>query len=204
MSTESRSYRLQERAKRQAQTRQRIIDATVALHQELGPVATTVAEIARRAGISRLTVYNHFPSDGELFAACQQQFLTQHPEPDLTAALALGDPTERVRAVLTLLYPSFRRQAPMAANVLHDRRALPALDTLLARTRDTGIDELTQTLTAGYAARGHAAARLRAVIALALDFSTWQRLTQDGLSDDNAAKLMADLVACAAAPRPKT
>jgi len=34
------------------------------------------------------------------------------------------------------------------------------------------------------------------VIALALDFWTWQRLTQEGLTDETAAKLMADLVAC--------
>jgi AcrR family transcriptional regulator len=198
MSSENRSYQLKERAKQQAQTRQRIVEATVMLHEELGPASTTVAEIARRAGVSRLTVYNHFPIDGELFAACQQQFLTQHPMPDLTPALALEEPGERVTAVLSLLYPSFRQQAPMSARVLHDRSALPALDTLLARTRDAGIDELTKTLAAGFAARGAAAARLRAVIALALDFWTWQRLTREGLTDQKAAKLMADLVACAA------
>jgi AcrR family transcriptional regulator len=200
VSSEIRSYQLKERAKRQAQTRQRIVEATVALHEEIGPAATTIAEIARRAGVSRLTIYNHFPADGELFAACQQEFLTQHPMPDLTSALTLGQPAERVRAVLTLLYPSFRRQAPMSANVLHDRRALPALDALLARTRDAGIDELTKRLATGFTARGKPSARLQAVIALALDFWTWQRLTQEGLSDENAAKLMAELVACAVAP----
>lgn len=199
MSSETRGYRLNERAKRQAQTRQRIIDATVALHAELGPAATTVAEIARRAGVSRLTVYNHFPADRDLFAACQRQFLSENPAPDLAPALALKDPTERVRATLTLLYPSFRRQAPMSANVLHDRRALPALDALLAGTRDASIAELTKTLAGGFAPHRHAAPRLRAVIALALDFWTWQRLAQEGLPDDKAAQLMAELVACTAA-----
>jgi AcrR family transcriptional regulator len=200
VSSENRSYKLKERAKRQAQTRRRIVETTVALHQELGPAATTVAEIARRAGVSRLTVYNHFPADGELFAACQQQFLTQNPTPDLSPALALEKPGERVRAVLTLLYPSFRRQAPMSTKVLHDRKALPALDALLTRTRDASISELTKALATGFPARGQAAARLRAVIALALDFWTWQRLTQEGLTDEKAAKLMADLITCTVAP----
>jgi AcrR family transcriptional regulator len=200
MSSETRSYTLKERAKQQAATRQRIVEATVALHKELGPAATTIAEIARRARVSRLTVYNHFPTDAELFAACQRQFLSQHPLPDLTSGLALEEPGERVRAVLSLMYPSFRRQAPMSAKVLHDRKALPALDALLARTRDPAIDDLTKTLTAGFASRGKAARRLRAVIALALDFWTWQRLTQEGLSDGRAAELMTDLVACAASP----
>jgi AcrR family transcriptional regulator len=199
MSSEKRPYQLKERAKRQAQTRERIVEATVALHQELGPAATSVAEIARRAGVSRLTVYNHFPTDGDLFAACQQRFLSDNPVPDLSAALALDQPADRVRAVLVLLYRSFRRQAPMSAKVLHDRGALPALDALLAHTRDASIDQLTNTLAAGFPSTGRGRARLRASIALSLDFWTWQRLTQEGLSDDRAASLMTDVVACAAA-----
>jgi AcrR family transcriptional regulator len=193
-----RAYRLGERARRQAQTRRRIVDATVALHEDVGPAATTVAEIARRAGVSRLTVYNHFPADSDLFAACQARFLTEHPAPDLAPALALEDPVERVRAVLALLYRSFRGQAPMSARVLRDRAALPALDELLARTRDAHIGELTAALVAGFPSKGATAARVRAVIALALDFWTWQRLTHERLSDTAAARLMADLVAHAA------
>jgi AcrR family transcriptional regulator len=199
MSSETRSYELKARAERQAETRRRIVEATVALHEEKGPAATTIAEVARRAGVSRLTVYNHFRSDADLFAACQQQFLAQNPPPDLTPALALEEPAERVRTVLTLLYPSFRRQAPMSAKVLHDRRALPALDALLRGTRDAAMAELSQTLTSGYPATAAARDQLHAMIALALDFWTWQRLTQEGLSDQEAANLMAELVACAAA-----
>jgi AcrR family transcriptional regulator len=198
VSNQKRGYQLKERAKRQARTRQRIVDATVSLHEELGPAATTVAEVARRAGVSRLTVYNHFPTDSELFAACQQQFLGRNPVPDLTAALALEEPCERVCAVLTLMYKAFRRQAPMSAKVLRDRGALPALDELLARTRDAPISELTDTLADGFAASGAAATRLRAMIALALEFWTWHRLTQEGLSDATAARLMADLTTCEA------
>jgi AcrR family transcriptional regulator len=196
VSSEKRPYQLKTRAKRQAHTRQRIVDATVALHQEMGPAATTVAEIARRAGVSRLTVYNHFPTDGDLFAACQEQFLSENPAPDLTRALTLAQPDERVRAVLTLLYESFRRQAPMSAKVLRDRATLPALDELLMHTRDANIEQLKDSLAAGFGAKGAAGARLRALIALALDFSTWQRLSQEGLTDDKAAELMASLIAC--------
>ncbi len=87
---------------------------------------------------------------------------------------------------------------PMSARVLRDRGALPALDELLARTRDALISELTDTVADGFAASGAAATRLRAVIALALDFWTWYRLTQEGLSDPKAARLMADLTACEA------
>jgi AcrR family transcriptional regulator len=172
----------------------------VGLHQELGPAATTVTEIARRAGVSRLTVYNHFPTDGELFAACQQRFLSENPVPDLTHALAIAQPDERLRAVLTLLYESFRRQAPMSAKVLRDRATVPALDALLTRTRDASIQQLGNRLAAGFGAKGATGVRVRALIGLALDFSTWQRLTQEGLTDKRAAELMASVIACAVSP----
>src|SRR5215207_2720166 len=107
MSTERRPYQLKERAKRQEETRRRIVDATVELHEEVGPARTTVSEIARRAGVQRLTVYKHFPDDAELFAACSGQYLEAHPWPDMGPALALEDPVERVRAVLNRLYPRY-------------------------------------------------------------------------------------------------
>jgi AcrR family transcriptional regulator len=196
-----RTYELKKRAQRQDQTRQGIVDATVALHNEVGPALTTVAEIARRAGVSRLTVYKHFPDDGELFAACQRRFLYSHPLPDLAPALSLAEPGPRLRAVLKELYGSYRERAPMTSKVLRDRGALPALDSLLTRTMDAQQEELTAALVAGFSARGDRARRVRAVIALALDFWTWQRLAQGGLPDGESAGLMADLVIQAATAR---
>src|SRR5665809_62444 len=109
MSSEKRRYELKARAARQADTRERIVKATVDLHNEVGPARTTVAEIARRAGVQRLTVYNHFPEEGELFAACQAHFFATHPPPDLGGALALSDAGERLRAVLGAMYAWYRR-----------------------------------------------------------------------------------------------
>src|SRR5438132_5479997 len=104
----TRKYELKERARAQAETRRKIVEATVALHEEVGPARTTVAEIARRAGVTRLTVYNHFPEDAELFAACQGEFLARNPPPDLSSAFAVPDPRERVRVVLRGLYAGYR------------------------------------------------------------------------------------------------
>ena len=198
MSSEKRTYELKARADRQQETRRRIIDATVALHEELGPARTTVSEIARRAGVQRLTVYNHFPDTAELFAACQGQFLAEHPPPDLGPALALDDPHARVRAALAALYASYRAREPMTAKVQRDRSALPALDALMARTADAQLEELAAALAAPLGARGKRIQGLHAVLALALDFWTWSRLTREGLDDAAAADLMAELVAGAA------
>jgi AcrR family transcriptional regulator len=196
MSNQKRKYELRARAKQQEETRQRIVQATVALHEEVGPAHSTVAEIARRAGVSRLTVYNHFPQEQELFAACQRSFLTEHPLPDYAPALALDDPHDRLQAVLRELYQSYRAREPMTSKVLRDRSSLPALDQLMQRTMDAQEAHLTEVLATPFHARGKKAQRLHAVIRLALDFSTWQRLKNEGLGDPTAAALMADLVAC--------
>src|SRR5207244_5882784 len=84
----SRSYQLKRRAEHQDQTRQRIIEATIELHQTIGPKATTVSEIAERAQVGRVTVYRHFPDEPTLSRACSGHYLEQHPFPDPARSLA--------------------------------------------------------------------------------------------------------------------
>jgi len=68
----AREYKLKRRAESQDETRQRIVEATIALHQTVGPAATTISDIAERAGVGRVTVYRHFPDEPTLSpaAAC--------------------------------------------------------------------------------------------------------------------------------------
>jgi AcrR family transcriptional regulator len=170
-----RKYELKARAEKQAATRRRITDATVQLHEEVGPAKTTVAEVARRAGVTRLTVYNNFPEERELFAACQGHWLELHPLPTL-------DPSEGAEAVLRALYGWYRETARMAENVRRDRAAVPALDALMSDTADAQMSALAGALGGG------------PLVALALDFWTWRRLTTEGLGDDEAAALMARVI----------
>jgi AcrR family transcriptional regulator len=148
---------------------------SVALHQEVGPAKTTVAEVARRAGVTRLIVYNNFPEERELFAACQGHWLELHPLPRL-------DPSEGAEAVLRSLYAWYRETARMAENVRRDRAVLPALDALMRDTADARTSALADALGG------------RPLVALALDFWTWRRLSAEGLEDDEAAALMARVV----------
>jgi AcrR family transcriptional regulator len=195
-STQKRKYELRARAERQEETRRRIAAATAELHEEVGPARTTVAEIARRAGVQRLTVYNNFPSDYELFQACQAHFLAENPPPDLTAALAIDDPRERLAAVLVRLYRWYRRTERTSANVRRDRAILPALDALMTDTTDLRTAGLANELARGFA-RGKPKRELRAAVALAVDFWTWRRLATEGLGDAAAARLMAEAVEAA-------
>jgi hypothetical protein len=109
-----------------------------------------------------------------------------HPPPHLAEALAIPEPGERLRAVLRAIYAWHRDGEAMAANVQRDRATLPALDDLMRRTADVETAMLADALAAG--------PRGRALVLLALDFSTWRRLTREGLDDDAAATLMSEVV----------
>jgi AcrR family transcriptional regulator len=194
-----RPYELKERARRQDDTRRRIVEATEALHREVGPARTTVAEIARRAGVGRVTVYNHFPDDGALFGACSAQFVAGHPPPDPAPWARIDDVDERLRTALHELYSYFRENEAMLANVARDAALLPALADVLRMGGAAARQEaMRDALLAGRGARGTRRRRARAAIALALALPTWQRLTGDeGLSDAEAVGLMVAAVGAA-------
>jgi AcrR family transcriptional regulator len=199
MSTKIRKYELKARAESQRETRDRIARVTSELHEEKGVAQTTVAEIARRAGVTRLTVYNHFADLSELLPACAAHYERLHPTPDFDSVLAQGDADERVRAVLAELYRWYRETEPMYGKLFSDRASVPELDRFLEQNVDRMLDGLGVDLAAAFALRGRRADRRRALIRLALDFWTWRRLAREGLDDEAAADLMAAAVSPSAA-----
>jgi AcrR family transcriptional regulator len=200
MSSEKRKYALKVRGERQEETRRRIVEATAGLHAEVGPARTTVAEIARRAGVQRLTVYTHFPDEEQLIAACQEHYYALQPPPDLREVMALADPGARLRAVLVLLYGWYRQTETGFTPVLRDRGAVPALDRVLTRVVDAPQAELAAGLATGFGLEGKRTDRLRAVVRLALDFSTWARLNGEGLDDAASAEVMTEVITALAPP----
>jgi AcrR family transcriptional regulator len=196
-----RKYELRARAESQRETRERITQATAELHEEKGVANTTVAEIARRAGVTRLTVYNHFADLSELLPACAAHYERLHPTPDFESALELRDAGERVHGVLSRLYAWYRETEPMYGKLFSDRASVPELDRFLEENADRMLAELADRLTAASALRGRQAERLGALIRLSLDFWTWRRLTRDGLADESAAELMASAVFAGAGPK---
>ena len=189
----TRKYELKQRALSQAETRQRIVDATVDLHRELGPLRTTISAIAERAGVQRLTVYRHFPDDRALFGACSSQWRAAHPMPDPSAWAVLEDPTERLQLALGEIYAWFGSTEEMTANVLRDIPDSPLMQELTAPLRQYW-QEVQGVLERGWEARGERAGRLRAVIGHALEFGTWRSLARThGLTDSEAAELMVRL-----------
>lgn len=195
----NRKYELKARAEGQERTRQRIAKVAAGLHEEVGPAETTVAEIARRAGVSRLTVYKHFPDNAALYPACSAHYASEHPLPDFAAALAPEDPVDRVRSLLGTVYGDlYRERQGMMRNLYRDRHLDPALDEFMGDNLDVAIAGFADALVAAFEIEADRTARLRSLIALALEFWTWDRLTGEGMDDDAAAELMTDAIAAVA------
>jgi AcrR family transcriptional regulator len=197
MSIEKRPYRLKARGDQQNATRLRIIQATTALHDELGPARTTVSEIARRAGVQRLTVYNHFPDETALFEACGSHWMAEHPLPEMSVAFAEADPREGLRQVLTGLYGWYRENEASNEHLQRDRLLIPVLDAVMSIRMDQQMASLADTLAARFMGAEHPL-EVRAAVALALDFWTWRRLSHEGMTDAGAAAVMANAVKTAA------
>jgi AcrR family transcriptional regulator len=200
--TNSRKYELKVRAESQERTRRRIAKAAAELHGEVGPAKTAVTEIARRAGVSRLTVYKHFPDNAALYPACSEHHLSEHPLPDFEAALAPKDPGDRLRSVLGAVYGWYRGSSGMVRNVQRDRGTDPDLDAVTRATLDAALVGLADELVTGFGPAAARANRLRSMIGIALHFWTWDQLAGDGFDDEQAAALMTDAVAAVADASP--
>jgi AcrR family transcriptional regulator len=198
MST-SRTYELKQRAERQQETRRRIVEAAVELHAMVGPSRTTVTAIAERAGVTRPTVYAHFPDDRSLFQACSGHVREAVPPPDPTAWRSVSDPGERLETALRDLYGYYERLEPLLENVQRDAAVMPIVAEMNAY-RVRYLEEIRDLLLEAWTTRGGARARLRRAIGHALEFRTWQSLVRrQGCRTNEAVQLMRSFV-CAAAP----
>ena len=65
---EARAYTSQLRTEQAEGTRERILDATISVAAR-SPAGISIPDVAREAGVSVPTVYRHFRTKGELFAA---------------------------------------------------------------------------------------------------------------------------------------
>jgi AcrR family transcriptional regulator len=188
-----RTYQKKRRAEQEAETRQRIIEAMVDLHREVGPARTTISAIADRAGVERLTVYRHFPDERSMFEACTSHYATVVPQPDPARWEAVEGPAERLRAALLTFYEYYRGAEQMLVNATRDLPQLPALAAVL-KPRMKFVRLVRDDLLQRWRVSGSERQRLTAVIGHALRFETWQSLARgEALDDAEAADLMVTL-----------
>src|SRR5919112_3968105 len=200
-------YELKKRAERQEETRLRIARAALELHESVGPALTTRSAIANRAGVTRPTVYAHFPDDLSLGKACSSLGLSENPLPDPGRWEEISEPEERLRAALGDLYAYFRRGERLWANILRDRELLYANGDPEALEADAEImgpilshwDRMKDTVAAGWGPSEGIPRVLLGAIGFALDFQTWRAMVRtQGMSEEQAIELMVGMVRCMA------
>jgi len=184
-----RSYNLGRRAKQQAETRQRIAEAALALHGSIGPAQTTLSMIAERAGVQRHTLYAHFPDERELFMACSGLAMERDAAPAAAPWREIAEREVRLRTGLRAIYDWYERNAQLLGCVLRDAE-------FHAPTRETS-QAIYGPVMAGY----HEIlgvglnAKQRAMLDLALSFFTWRTLARDsGLKQAAVATAMAEAI----------
>ena len=201
MSAAGRTYELKQRAEQQEATRQRIVAAAVDLHSTRGPAHTTVKAVADRAGVTRPTVYAHFPDMRALLQACSAHVRATVPPPDPEAWGSIADPERRLERALRDLYGYYERLEPLLDNVYRDAADLPVVAEMNAY-RQRYLERIRTLLLEPWPARGQAKARLRRALGHALDFRTWQSLVRNhGCTQHEAIRLMVGLarIACGTA-----
>jgi AcrR family transcriptional regulator len=172
------TYQLKRRAERQDQTRQRIVDAAIALHTTIGPARTTVSAIAERAGVQRHTVYSHFPDERALGLACSGCHVERYPLPDAAAWRAIADPEERLRHGFGEVYAYYARHGEGLAPILRDAESDTLTRELIELRFRPAFDRMRDVLAEPFHARGDRRTRLAAMLDLFLHLHTWQMLAR--------------------------
>jgi AcrR family transcriptional regulator len=191
----ARTYTMKRRAERQAETRQRIVEAAVELHGSVGPARTTFSMVAERAGVQRHTLYAHFPDERSLYLACSGLAFERDPVPEATVWRAITDPGERLRTGLAALYDWYERNAELTGAVLRDAEHDALLQEIQVMRVGPAMAAYHEVLGAGLQPGQHA------MFELALSFFTWRTLASDaGLPSEAAADAMAHAIECAGEP----
>lgn len=183
---------MRKRAEDVERTRQRIVEAAVQLHGTVGPAATTISALAEEAGVTRVTVYRHFPDEDALFRACSTHWAAQQHLPDPVSWMEVDDPVERLRVGLTDVYRFYRDGEAMLSRVYRDRAALPES---MRRSLEEDEAQFRDILLGAFELRGAARRCARALIGHAVSFWTWRSLcVGQGLSNQEAIDAMVALV----------
>jgi AcrR family transcriptional regulator len=173
--------------------RERLVVAAVDLFTEQGYDATTVAQIAERAGVTKSTFFRHFPDKRELLVAGQEtlsRLLTEGIAEAPEGATALEAVAAGLERASTALGPVNRELAPRlkaavaASAELQERDALKSVSLAAAMT--------TALLARGVPDPTAALASELGVLAFKRGFAEWTEGDRDA-KDELAGHVLAAL-----------
>lgn len=180
----ARAYRKAGREQAAAETRRRIVQATFDLHAEQGIAATSMKQIAARAGVSVGSVYHHFPTYDQAIEACGVHAFSSFPPPGPALFDGAVSRKERVRRLATAIFTMFRGLRAFGS-VLADREQLPVLQRVVAQEQAVRLD-LARAALGGDAEAAETLAGL-------LDHGTYDAFIRLGLDAETAADRIAQV-----------
>lgn len=140
--TEKRTYNLGRRAETAAETKQRLVNATAALHAERGITATSLRDIADRAGVSVGTAYHHFPTYLDAVRACGAHTMASSPLPAESIFDGIDELEERIDVLVRELCGWYVRNRWLE-RIRPERSAYPPVEEGLSMV-ERGIEQLAR------------------------------------------------------------
>jgi AcrR family transcriptional regulator len=201
--TVKRQYRSTRRREQAMDTRLRIIRAAEDLFVRQGYGRTTMAEIARAAGVAPETIYAAYRNKPTLLRQVwyatfrgDEEDVPLLDRPEIRTVLAEPDLATRFRAHAVVLTPVFRRVSRLFRALQGAATSEPAAAALLAEFDERRLDAATHYARAA-AATGQLAVseeECRDVLAATMDGALWHRLVEErGWSDDHYAQLLGSM-----------
>jgi AcrR family transcriptional regulator len=188
-----RKYDMTRRASAVAQTRRRIVDATLELHGEQGIAATSWDDIAARAGVGVGTVYRHFRSLDELIPACGEVTSEVLALPDSQAVPSLFDGLdageERIERLVREAFAIYERGAPQLRAIRNEPDVHPNV-AAVGEEVEASLDALVDAALEPFAINRSDRAVVRAMI----DLNTWDALRAQELGQAEAVTAIAKMV----------
>ena len=189
-----RKYTMDKRKAAMEETRQRILEATLALHSEKGIFGTSWQDIAHRADVSVGTVYKHFPSLDELVPACGELMyaITRPPSLEDAPEIFAGAHSleERLERLISELFDFYERGAPYIETDFQERQ-LPMVQEWEAHMRATIAGLVREALHSV----GPDERTVQGVSAL-LNFSTFKSFMDRDIQKEQAEEIMNEVLLC--------
>ena len=161
-------------------TRERILDAATEAFLERWYDDVTLAEIAKRAGVSGQTVINHFGGKEPLAAAAHERMGRQ------IESLRYGPEPGDIPALVNALVDDYERTGDAVVRLLALEEKVSSLQPMLAQGREGHMRWVTEMF-------GHP--ELVPHLVVATDVYAWKLLRRDqGLSRDETLAAMLEIV----------
>lgn len=168
-----RRYEQSRRAAQVRETRQRIVEAAASLHAERGVVATTHADIARRADVAVPTVYNHFADRAKVLEACSAHVESRAPQLDPSELREVPAGAPRRQKLLSHLDELYEYYGPWLDWSIADSGSVPELELLLAAAEA----RLQALVTVALTEPDEPSGPLVAVATALLGYPSWKSIT---------------------------